>query len=166
MINQVIDFLRGLKPGQLPPELFYTIASLTVTPILEIVPLRRAANGTVEVLLFKREASDPIWGGLLHTPGTVIRASDQPGTFNDAFRRLLSGEMAGINTGNQPQFVETIFHQVKRGRELAMIYWVSVAGEATGSGTWYPLTGLPDQLVDSQRSFIERAANDFTTKTN
>ena len=83
--------LRELEPGQLPLDIFLEVAKLTVTPILEVVPLRLKSD-KVQVLLFEREKSDPIWGGKLHTPGTIIRASDRGGNLEDAFKRVLGGK--------------------------------------------------------------------------
>ncbi|MBI5466905.1 MAG: hypothetical protein HY975_01670 [Candidatus Kerfeldbacteria bacterium] len=158
--SRVVEFLHKLEPGKLPFNVFHAVAGITVTPIIEVVPLRRH-NGTIEVLLFTREASDPVWGGLLHTPGTVVRASDRQGSFADAFDRILKGEMAGVSVIGQPTFVETRFHQVKRGRELAMVYWVTVAEAGHGRGSWYQVEALPATIVDTQREFIATAAAHF-----
>ena len=59
-----------------------------------MVPLRLNISGNIEVLLTKREASDPVWGGMLHTPGTVMRASDQKPNNEDALSRIIDGELS------------------------------------------------------------------------
>jgi hypothetical protein len=60
-------------------------------------------------------------------------------------------------------FVETLLHKSLRGVELAQVYWVSVLDEPL-AGEFYDVRELPEDLVDSQRDFIARAAEDFLTQ--
>lgn len=158
-IKRLVETLQQLTPGSLPLPVFIEVARLTVTPILEVVPLR-LHDGTIEVLLLERENTDPVWGGQLHTPGTVIRASDTPGDLHDAFERITHGELGGCAFTGTPTYVETVFHQVKRGRELAMIHWIEVTGEVS-VGKWYPVGGLPATIVSTQIPFIHSAVKSF-----
>ncbi len=89
-IKQASDILARLDPGRLPLDIFIEVARLTVTPIIEVVPLRKNKDGKTEVLLTERDASDSIWAGMLHTPGTVIRANDSDSNNLDAFQRILA----------------------------------------------------------------------------
>ncbi len=158
-INLVSKILSRFQPGQLPLDVFIEVARLTVTPIIEVVPLRRNAEGVIEVLLIRREDSDPIWAGLLHTPGTVVRANDKDINNGDAFGRILNGELGGIQT-SEPRFVKTILHKVKRGMEQAQIFWVEVKDEPL-KGKFYPATKLPEATVATQIDFIMAAVEDF-----
>jgi hypothetical protein len=154
-----VSFLRSLVPGQLPSKVFHAVAGVTVTPIYEVVPVRRTTTNDVEVLLLERPADDPVWGGQLHTPGTVIRANDESGSFHSAVERIRR-ELNGAAFDRDPVYVETRFHQVLRGRELALIHWATMVTDP-GIGTWVPVVALPDRLVDSQREFILVAAQHF-----
>lgn len=152
--------LAKLEPGFLPPEIFYEVVRLAVTTTIEMVPLRRSRTGEVEVLLTRREADDPYWPNQPHVPGTVLRASDREGSYADAFMRILEGELAGISTVGEPVFIQNSFHQVKRGRELALIHYVEVAGEPK-NGAFYPVNNLPKNIVSHQVWFIKKAAEVF-----
>jgi hypothetical protein len=130
-----------------------------VTPIVEIVPMRVSREGKIQVLLVEREISDPIWGGMLHTPGTVIRASDTRANNADAFERILEGELSNV-PASKPVFVENVFHEVKRGKEQVQVYYVEVTGEPV-SGRFYDADALPENVVDSQLGFISHAVASF-----
>jgi hypothetical protein len=158
-INQAVKILERLQPGMLPPAIFLEIARLTVTPILEIVPLRLTEDG-VKVLLLKRDEDDPIWAGKLHTPGTIIRANDKENDFTDAFERILKKELSGTALVANPIYVERIFHEQKRGRELAEVYYVEIQGELL-VGKLYDADNMPPGIVDTQIPFIENAVNKF-----
>lgn len=158
-IEQAVHLLAQLEPGKLPLGIFLEIARLTVTAIVEIVPLRTSKDGKIHVLLIEREADDPVWGGMLHTPGTVVRASDNPGSNDDAFSRILDGELKGAAV-SEPVFVESILHRVKRGMEQAQIYYAEVVGEPV-VGQFYDVDSLPKNIVDSQLEFISHAVSAY-----
>ncbi len=154
-IKTVVDILSRLQPGELPLDLFLQTARLTVTPIVEVVPVRKTADGSTEVLLIERDGTDPVWSGKVHTPGTIIRSSDTDSQNGDAFRRILQGEMQGISTG-EPVYVGSMLHRVKRGMEQIQVYVVEVHGEPT-VGKFYNANALPENLVDTQTGFIQAA---------
>lgn len=159
--DQAVQYLQTLRPGDLPPAIFHAIAALTVTPIYEVVPVRRNAQNVVEVLLLERPATDPVWGGMLHTPGTVIRANDDEGELTSASERIRA-ELGGAEFRSQPVFVEQRFHQVKRGRELALVYWAELRDDVR-VGQWYSAESLPTLLVETQRGFIQSAVHHYQT---
>lgn len=148
--------LQKLEPGELPPETFLEIARLVVMPIVEVVPLR-LHEGVVQVLLLPRPPDDPVWGGQVHTPGTVIRPSDH--SVADALDRLIARELEGVET-SAPVFVEHQLHRQKRGMELALVYWVEVRGEP-GEGSFHELVRMPPNLVTTQLDFIHPACQHF-----
>lgn len=153
------NLLSRLTPGALPLDIFIEVARLTTTPIIEVVPVRRGVNGETEVLLTERDQNDPIWAGMLHTPGTVVRASDNDPNNREAFTRILDGELAGTLTG-EPQFVYNFFHEVKRGKEQAQVYFVEVMGDPA-SGQFCPASNLPRNTVDTQLEFIHKAVEAY-----
>lgn len=158
--QKVVQFLANLQPGKLGPELFHAFARLTVMPIYEVVPVRHNADSGIEILVLERPASDPVWGGLLHTPGTVIRADAQAGSFTSAQERIQK-ELGGVAFKQDPVFVNIHFHQVKRGRELALVHWVTLM-DTPKIGKWVSANNLPPSLVDTQRDFIASAVQNFS----
>lgn len=160
-IIQTAHLLAKLQPGFLPYPIFEQIARLVALPIVEFVPLRKH-EGNIEVLLIARPDDDPLWPGLLHTPGTVIRATDlNEGKQENwpAFERILKDELEGTKVSS-PHYVGSIFHESKRGAEQAQLYWVEVQGEPK-VGRFYPVDKLPPSLIDSQVTFIKEATKHY-----
>jgi ADP-ribose pyrophosphatase YjhB (NUDIX family) len=149
------NILKKLEPGFLPLPIFHQVTRLTTTPIVEFVPLRQNDN-KIEVLLLKRPNNDPVWPGMLHTPGTVIRATD---SLEVAFKRILTKELGGASI-EQPSFVTHILHHSGRGMELSLIYWIELT-ESMSDGVFYDSDEMPDLLVQSQLDFIPAAVENF-----
>ncbi len=162
-IEQTAALLARLQPGFLPYPIFEQIARIVALPIIEFIPLRRNLHGQVEVLLIKRPDTDPLFAGLMHTPGTVVRADDESKGevhAHTAFERLLNEELTGIAVA-PPEYVGSIFHTSKRGVEQAQLFWIEVLEENPTVGEFWPVDNLPDNLIDSQRNFIIRSAEHF-----
>ncbi len=155
-IRNIAALLRKLEPGFLPLELFLQFTRLMVSSIIEVVPLRLVGTDA-EVLLLPRDGNDPVWGGLLHTPGTVLRPTDA--SLETALQRLLDEELPGISS-SQAVFVEHRLHTQDRGRELSLVYWVEVQ-TSIADGTFSSVSALPTKLVSTQRPFIEAASRHF-----
>lgn len=161
-IQRTADLLKSFEPGFLPYPIFEQIARLVALPIVEFVPLRVTQDGKCEVLLIARPEDDPFWPGMLHTPGTVVRATDiHKGEQDDwqAFSRIIKDELQDTEVG-QPHYVGSMFHSSKRGAEQAQLYWIEVTGQPK-AGTFYSLDALPDGLMESQLSFVKLAAENF-----
>lgn len=157
--GKLVTLLKQLEPGFLPYPIFEQIARLTTLSIIEFVPLRKSSDGSVEVLLLERGKDDPIWPGMVHTPGTVIRPGDTDSNKFKAFERITVDEL--LNTQlSDPIMVGTMLHQSRRGWEFAQIYWVEVIGEPE-IGTLFPADDLPENLVESQHGFIKQAVENF-----
>jgi len=160
-IQRTADLLAQFEPGFLPYPIFEQIARLVALPIVEFIPLR-LKDDQVEVLLIERLADDPHWPGMLHTPGTVIRATDlnKGGQENwPAFQRILSDELHDTKV-SAPHYVGSLFHASKRGTEQAQLYWVEVL-EKPKVGHFYPVNDLPKNHIDNQQVFISEAAKHF-----
>jgi hypothetical protein len=158
-IQQLTALLRKLEPGFLPFDIFIEIARLTVLPIIEFVPLRMQ-DGEVEVLLLPRSNDDKFWPGQLHTPGTVIRATDTDEGTHMAFDRIIKDELKDTELG-APYYVGSSLNKSKRGMEQLQIFWVEVKGESQ-TGAFYKASELPELLMESQRGFIEQAVKSYT----
>lgn len=160
-VSQTASLLGKLEPGFLPYPIFQEVARLMALPIVEFIPLR-LHKGVVEVLLIDRGPEDPLWPHLLHTPGTVIRATDLNGGGRknwQAFERIAQDELKGTEIG-APHYVGSIFHQSRRGAEQAQLYWVEVLSEPL-VGSYYDTNNLPPKLIVSQVKFISEAAKHF-----
>ena len=157
-MQKLADLLGKLHPGFLPFSVFQEVSRLVVTPIVEVVPLRIRANKT-EVLLVPRPDDDPVWPGQLHVPGTTVRATDTPGSFNDAFDRVFMGEIAPVRV-RMSQFVLNILHHSGRGMEASQVHWAEIKGEST-QGAFYDADNLPENIVVSQLDFIPQAIAHF-----
>ena len=162
-IKQVAILLSRLQPGFLPYPIFEQIARIVALPIIEFIPLRFNPDRQVEVLLLRRSDEDPLFAGLMHTPGTVVRADDETkGEMHahTAFERLLNDELGGVSV-SAPEYVGSIFHSSIRGVEQAQLFWVEVLEQDPAIGEFWPVDSLPSSLIDSQRDFIIRSAKHF-----
>jgi hypothetical protein len=160
-ITKTAHLLGQLDPGFLPYPIFEQIARLVTLPIIEFIPFR-SINGEAHVLLIHRPDEDPFWPGMLHTPGTVIRATDinQISENWAAFARILHDELNDTPVGN-PHYVGSLLHKSKRGTEQAQLYWVEVVADTPKVGQFYPISNLPEGLIESQQLFIAEAAKHF-----
>ena len=163
-LDQLTELLAKLEPGYLPYPVFEQVARLVALPIIEIIPLRVGQDGKIEVLLLDRGPEDPLWPNMLHTPGTVVRATDVHDKNNQdwgAFQRIFHDELADTAV-SAPHYVGSMFHQSKRGSEQAQLYWVEVTEEPQ-KGTFYDTNNLPETLITSQVTFIGLATKNFET---
>jgi hypothetical protein len=163
-VRDVVHGLSKIEPGVLPFDIFHAVTRVVATPIVELVPLRRNHDGKPEILLLRREADDPVWPNQLHVPGTVVRASDEEGSFKDAFGRI-SKELGGIAL-EAPTLVKNIIHHSGRGMEVSQIYWTDVSGLEQAQGEFFPADNLPEEIVQSQLDFIPEAVAHFTASTH
>lgn len=151
--------LSRLPVTTLSGELFHQFCRLVVMPAVEVVPIHVSDSGELHILLIPRQETDPVWPGQLHTPGTILRSLDRKGSFDDAFSRILKGELAGIRTLSAPQFVGTLFIDSERGGVLQLIHWVEI--DSNGPFSLFPVTSLPERLIQAQRPMIEMAVQNF-----
>jgi len=159
--------LSILEAGFLPLAIFNQIARLTVTPCLELVCFRMTEDKIVQALLTRRNANDPHWPNQLHNPGTVIRATDVDvnGTFNRAINRIVKNELGNVEFQTAPRLVTHIFHQVKRGVEIAFIHW-AIISSASDYGEFYDVTSLPNDLIDHHRKVIATALIGYSAESS
>lgn len=157
-LQQLISLLDRLQPGFLPLEVFLQVSRLVATPIIEVVPVRKN-QGKTEILLLPRDADDHLWPGEVHTPGRVIRATDDPEYVQAGVSAIIADELGGAQLG-PVQFVQTVFHASRRGAEFAQIYWAEVIGSPS-VGEFFDAQELPHNLIQSQQEFITLAVASF-----
>lgn len=157
-IRQATELLKGLEPGFLPYPIFEQVARLVALPILELVPYR-FKSGRIEILLLERSGNDRFWPNMLHTPGTVIRATDlneQTHSLQAAFDRLVHDELGDVRLG-PPMFIASLLHESKRGTEQAQVYCAELLEEPK-VGRLFSVQDLPENLIAQQHDFIRQVA--------
>lgn len=152
--------LQSVPAAFLPEELFVQIARLTVLSAVELVCVRTAAGGQVEVLLTQRAEVDPFWPGEWHCPGSVLRPTDEKETFVSGFHRVLAGEL-GLTEWAEPTFAGVWFWEGVRGSALSVIFWLDVTGLTMPVGKFFPASALPDKLIIGMDRVIEIAVQHY-----
>ncbi len=156
-IKQTVEYLRRLPKGFLPLEIFNAVAELVTTPTIEVAPVRMNAEGNAEVLLLQRPDDDAYWPGEWHMPGTVLRSTDEEGSFTSGFKRIFGGELAGkVVPLGEPKVLGTNFWDVERGRELATKHFVEVEVDADAElpGKFFALDNIPENTIEHHRVMI------------
>lgn len=155
-ILSVVKTFSKFRPGHLPQDVFYEVARTTVTPVIEVVPLRRGVDASVRALLFKRSASDKNWPDMHYIPGTIITAND---SLESALHRVLNGCLTNVET-TDPIFVKNTMCATKRGVEIALVYFVEVKEEPL-EGSLHDILCLPEKIIEGHKDFIGFAADKF-----
>ena len=159
-IEQTRQLLTTLEPGKLPLSLFNEVARLTVTPVVEVVPLSRKPTGSITVWLGKRPDDDPNWPGMLYVPGTIVLPTDTKDDFSDATERVLTAKLASVQA-TRPVFVQNMFCKAKRGAEAALVYYTEIA-DGSAFGHPYDTQDLPKTLIEGHAQFIQAAVTKFS----
>jgi hypothetical protein len=77
-----------------------------------------------------------------------------------AFERITKDELHDTKI-SEPYYVGSNLHQSKRGMEQAQVFWVEVNDDPV-VGEFYSVNDLPDKLIESQRKFIQLAAESYS----
>jgi len=157
--KQLIDLLEKLNPGHLSTDLFYSIARLVVTPTFVTVPIVCSEN-KVKVYLKKRSADDRSYPNMLHSVGKVILSSDE--TLNETYSRLLHSELGEVTIKRGPVFVNVVFENIVRGKEVSLIHWVELE-ETLDANCLYDASDLPKETIPTDIKRIEMAVNHFVS---
>ena len=127
--RELANLLSRWKGGRISTPVFTELAKMTPQPIVEVV-LFRFNNGELKTLLIPRPDDDIVWPGMVHTPGTALRASDflreDKNPLNGAFERLQHGELNN-EFAYEPIFVGRLHRHTDRGAEVAEIYITELA---------------------------------------
>jgi ADP-ribose pyrophosphatase YjhB (NUDIX family) len=158
---QLIQLLDGCTPGRLSPCVFEAVARVAVYPAVEFIPLRKKDN-KVEVLLFQRPSDDIIWPSMWHTPGTILRPTDE--TYEDAFTRLMEDELKGTKT-SLPIFIGAELSKNHRGRCVLLEHLVIIEDEHK-AGTFFSVDNLPKDFITDQLPSLKRAVAAFEQLSN
>lgn len=151
--EQLVRLLGKCTPGNLPRDVFEAVGRVVVYPAVEIIPVRVKA-GVVEVLLLRRPANDITWPSMMHTPGTILRPTDE--SISTAVARVITEELPNTTVIKEPQFMRTRMYNHKRGRGLGMEYIIEVGD--SNDGEFYPISNLPDDIISEQVPTIKYIA--------
>jgi len=130
---------------------------LVVLPTYVAIPLL-VEGGALRVYLSRRPQNDPYYAGLLHPPGTVIRPTDA--TLAACYQRLLRSELSEVSVKRGPVFVDLVFEEIKRGREISLLHWVELEDVRTMDNL-YDVRNLPASTIPTDVSRIRMAADHF-----
>lgn len=169
-LNRAAEIIKKLPRGRLPEVLFHAISAKVVVPAIEICPVRVNSKGEVEFLLTQRPGDDIYWPSKWHIAGVVLLASDEPGSYKDAFRRILDGEFGGkLEFEGEPVFVSDHFFEDGRGRAFDRVYFLEVKNNDIDleDATFFSSTRLPGELLEHYYDVlkeVERAYLDYRSK--
>jgi hypothetical protein len=147
--EQIAEMLQYIEPGYLPTPLFYQVARLVATPVVEVVPILKE---TSDVLLVRRPESDPFFSSLMHFPGTVIRATDK--SLSDSIHRVIEEELFLPSNTILVHFVFQFMSKSARGTEVATVQATYLDEIPLGFQAYDPAK-LPDDIVPHHRTIIE-----------
>ncbi len=129
--RQLVSLLSKWKGGKISTPVFTELARIIPQPIIEVV-LFRENDGVLETLLIPRPKDDIVWPGMVHTPGTALRASDYGRADNNpvkrAFERIQHGELH-CEFADTPIFAGRLHRDGDRGPEVVEVY-VADLGES------------------------------------
>lgn len=162
--RRLIRLLRRVKQ---PWSRLFMEAMAAKMPVLaiEAVVLRHGPNGP-EVLLVPRPPDDIHWQGTVTLPGTVLRATDQPGAtlFGPVLRRLASFEL-DVPFFNTASFVG-LYHYGKssgpggRANTVQAVFLCTLE-MMPKVGKWYPVNNLPPNFLAGQQPVLDIALAQF-----
>lgn len=165
-LKEAVGVLRAFRDhgdGYLPRELFDAISGISVTATVELVSFVKRPSG-LHVALTKREADDPFWPNMWHSPGSVIRPSDGAG-FNDTVERIHQKELGNIEIIDGPHPFKTTHRateEVVRGPELSQYMWMTIKDPEMHDGHHFegiiaPVEALPEPLMSHHHALIQDA---------
>ena len=93
--------------------------------------------------------------GRPHSPGSMLRASDKPGSYENAFWRVESKEL-NMSFVETPEFVDARFLATDRGPENANIFVCEIEGVPEHGG-FCDVTVLPSDLLGHHYEIISVA---------
>jgi hypothetical protein len=137
---------------------FCPLACLTATETVFL----RWIKGRLYVLLVKRDSNDPHFKGQVHSPGSMLRATDNKGEGLDAFKDPIARACKEVNFDPESirlKFAGFLSHNTPRGAELAMIFACLCEGEdpVFSGNDWYLVDQLPGNIISHHLAIVKIA---------
>ncbi|MFH2108933.1 MAG: hypothetical protein ABII16_00520 [Patescibacteria group bacterium] len=155
--KKLVSLLDKVGP-KMPTPVYNAVAAKFVLVAIETVILRRK-QGKVEVFLAKRPPTDAYYPNMLHSPGTILRASDRPGSYQDAFERVQKNEL-GVSFVSLPEFIGSHYFHTSRGPENALAFICKIDQEPK-VGKFYNTSNLPENLVPHHYILIAKVLDSY-----
>lgn len=165
--KQLTSLLAKWGGGRISTSVFTELARVIPQPIVEVV-LFRKNSGVLETLLIPRPKDDIVWPGMVHTPGTAIRASDykreDKNPLEGAFERIQNGELQG-GFETDPTFAGRLYRNGDRGAEVVEVYIAELPEDfkLLEGQEWYPVEKLANnsKFIQGQLGHVKLAAEQF-----
>jgi hypothetical protein len=90
-----------------------------------------------------------------YVPGTIVLATDEPGSFSEALQRVLNSKLADYQARGFTA-VDTQLCRVSRGAEVAIVYMTKLTSSPDIASLFDP-ESLPDNMIEGQTEFIKAA---------
>lgn len=124
----------------------------------------RWIEGKLYVLLIERDSDDPHFKDQVHSPGSMLRATDYKGEGLAAFQDPIARACQEVNFDSEnirPKFAGFLSHNTSRGAELAMVF-VCLYEDPVFDGDqrrndWYQVDQLPRNIISHHRAVIRTA---------
>lgn len=164
-IQTAADIIRRLPRGFLPYPLFMAITAKIVTPTLELAVFKEE-NEALEILLTRRPDDDEHWPSQWHVPGTVIRSTDNEGSYETCFERIVRDELRDLVAIDTPEWISIEFWEMERGRELDQLHYATLlrASDLPNDMQFFPVDNLPSDLMRHHRDMIATIAKAYQTR--
>jgi hypothetical protein len=110
-------------------KFYNALAPLCVATTVELVCLTETeGTGELMVYLKNQPEDDKYWPGQPHSPGVVLRSTDE--SFDDAIARIIKTELACVVQQDHVRQVphKNVVYMTKRGKETCRIYMVKLSG--------------------------------------
>lgn len=145
-------------------ELYKAIAPKFALTAIETVFFQKISNNELFVALHKRPDNDiPQWAGRPASPGSMLRSSDKPGSYEDAVIRIRQ-EFGGKDFWSRrklritPRPVDVLFQHTDRGPENALIFVCHLEGNLPENWRYYLVNHLPEDILSHHVPIIYAAA--------
>ena len=147
----LVHLLQKVTAGYLAQPVFQEMLRINCLPSYEVVPIVKD-----KVALLRRPHDDPFWPDMLHTPGTIVRSTDNMGTVK---KRVLTGEL-GVSQDLEPTFAGNLFNTCVRGTNLAMVHWLDL-DTSPKDAVLVSHEELNDAIIPDQRQIANLAYNNY-----
>lgn len=151
--KSLIALLQEMTPGEtIPNSLYNEFARLFRFPALEVIIYKKnKTTNSIEILLGQRPADDPFFANQWHSPGTMLRFSDNK--LEHGFKRILN-EIGITKFKSNPKLVGLLPHTDPRGPSIHLTFIAEINQSPKNNTQYYPVNKLPKNLTPSQKELI------------
>ena len=160
--------LSKWKGGRISTLVFTELARIIPQPIVEVVIFRNN-DKTLETLLIPRPEGDPVWPGMLHTPGVALRVSDfnENNPLDGPFGRIQRNELNN-KFAYTPVFVRCLNRSTQRGPEVVQVHFTELSEPDQKNYVWSSIDELAQKrnFIQHQLEHVNLAAEQYRKRVN